>query len=49
MDSKDLISLILGVLFGIDQILAHIPSVKANCVFQVITNILTSLASLIKK
>jgi ABC-type methionine transport system permease subunit len=37
------ITLILGVLLGISEALAQIPSIKANSIFQAIVNILKAL------
>lgn len=37
--------IILGVLFGVSESLALIPSVKANSVFQAILNVLSALTS----
>lgn len=37
-------SLVFGVLFAIDQLLAAIPSIKANSVFQLIGGILSATA-----
>jgi hypothetical protein len=36
--------LVFGVLFAIDQLLASIPSIKANSVFQVIGGLLSASA-----
>lgn len=38
------ITMILAVLFGVSEALAGIPQVKSNSVFQLIFNILKSLA-----
>lgn len=38
------IAIIFGVLFGISEALGGIPSVKANSVYQLIVNILATLA-----
>lgn len=34
---------ILGALFAVSEVLALIPSVKANSIFQLIMNVITSL------
>lgn len=38
-----MISIILGVLWGISEALALIPAVKSNSIFQLIVNILGAL------
>lgn len=37
-------AIILGILFGISELLASIPSVKANGIFQLVFNVLKAKA-----
>lgn len=42
--SSDLLMMIFGVLFGMSEALSLIPIVKSNGIFQMIFNVLKSLA-----
>ena len=44
MDSQT-ISIILAVLLGISEALAQIPAVKANSIFQIISNLLEQIGT----
>ncbi|CAK0739663.1 hypothetical protein CCP2SC5_1020024 [Azospirillaceae bacterium] len=37
------LGMIFGVLFGLSEVLALIPSIKANSIFQLIVNVLKAL------
>lgn len=43
MDSKNIIIVILTIIVAIDQALAAIPSVKSNAMYQLVSNVLTSV------
>lgn len=42
--SQENLVLVFGVLFGVSEALALIPALKSNSVFQLVFNILKSLA-----
>ena len=44
MNTAQILAIIFGSLFAVDQVLAAIPSVASNSVFQLITSILAALA-----
>lgn len=45
MQMMTIISIVLGSLLSLSEILALIPSVKSNSVFQLLVNILKSLSA----
>lgn len=43
------VAIALGLLVGLEQVLASIPSVKSNSTFQLICNVTEKIVSLVKK
>ena len=44
MTTSAILAIVFGSLYAVCEVLANVPSIKANSVFQLITNILQSLA-----
>ena len=43
MDTMTIVMVVLGALLSLSEVLALIPSVKANSIFQAIVNVVKSL------
>lgn len=44
MEPMEIIAIVFGSLFAVSEVLASIPALKANSIFQIIYNVLKALA-----